>query len=334
MTARSTCPGQRGRRRQAGNAVQFGRGRIDRVDRAGEAAGHDAAQDDPPDRAEPPARADDGDRGRRQDVPQAGHVGRPFPLGHRVPVGAEGGVGLAGGQRERKVVHTVREGAVHLQPGVGEHPQHGRVLAQRVRGNGAAPAAAGHRDQVLQQQRADAAGMHVVGDREGDLGRPGPGIVALEGAAADQLAAQHGEQRDVVRPGLAADPACLPFGRHRAQAEEAQVEVVRGHLGVQVPHRVEVLGPGGPDLDRRAVGQQSVGAGLARCAHVGLPRVLQWLAMSDLTRITGFVSLVGGHQRADPLRFANRELTPARAGMTVAAPSWAAIYGGVFRLRL
>ena len=39
MTARSTSLGQRGRRRHAGNAVQLGRARVDRVDRAGEAAG-------------------------------------------------------------------------------------------------------------------------------------------------------------------------------------------------------------------------------------------------------------------------------------------------------
>ena len=263
-------------------------------------------------------------------MPQAGHVGRPLPLGHRVTVGAEGGVRLPGRQREREIVHAVGQGAVRLQPGVGEYPQHARILAQRLRGKDADAAAAGQRDQVLQQEHAGAAVVHVVGDREGDLGRLGRGIVTLVAAAADQLAVHQDEQRDVVRRGRAADPACLPLGRHRAHAEEAQVEVVRGHLGVQVPHRVEVLGPGGPDLDRRAVGQQSVGAVLAGCAHVGLPRVLQWLAMSDLTRITGFVSLVGGHQRADPLRFANRELTPARAGMTVAAPSWAAIYGGVF----
>ena len=263
---------QSGRRRQAGNAVQFGRGRVDRVDRAGEAAGHDAAQDGPPDRAVPPAGADDRDRGRRQYVPQAGHVGRPLPLGHRVTVGAEGDVLLAGRQREGEVVHPVGQGAVRLQPGVGEHSQHERVLAQRLRGEGAQAAAAGQRDQVLQQQHADAAVVHVIGDREGDLGRAGPGsVVALVAAAADQLAVHHGEQRGVVRRGLAAEPARLPFGRARAHAEKAQVQTVRGQLLVHLPHRVEVLRPRGPDLDRAAVGQQSVNAGLGVCAHIAPP---------------------------------------------------------------
>jgi hypothetical protein len=57
--------GQSGRRRDAGNAVQFGHGWVDRVHRAGEAAGHDVAQDGPPDGAGPPAGADDRHRGRR-----------------------------------------------------------------------------------------------------------------------------------------------------------------------------------------------------------------------------------------------------------------------------
>ena len=262
------CPGQSGRRRDAGNAVQLGHGRVDRVDGAGEAAGHDAVQDGPPDRAGPPAGADDRDRGRRQHMPQAGHVGRPLPLGHRLTVGAEGDVLLAGRQREGEVVHAVVQGAVRLQPGVGEHPQHGRVLAQRLRGEGAQAAAPGQRDQVLHQQHADAAVVHVIGDRKGDLGRPGRGSVALVAAAADQLAVQHGEQRGVVRRGLTADPARLPFGRARAHAEEAQVQTVRGQLLVHLPHRVEVVGPRGPDLDRGAVVQQSVNIRLGVCAHI------------------------------------------------------------------
>ena len=40
---------------------------------------------------------------------------------------------------------------------------------------------------------------------------------------------------------------------------------------MQVPHRVEVVRPGGPDLDRGAVGQQAVHTGLGVCAHVALP---------------------------------------------------------------
>jgi len=183
---------QRGRRQQATDAVQLRRMRVDRVDRAGKTAGDDALQDGPPDRSGAPARADDRHRGRHQHVPHTRHVGGPLPHGDRIAVGAQGGVRLVGRQRERQVIHAVHQGALRLQPGVGEYPQHGRVLAQRLRGKGAQPPAAGQRDQVLRQQHADAAVMHVIGDRKSDLRGPGPGPGPLVGAAADHLPVQHG----------------------------------------------------------------------------------------------------------------------------------------------
>ncbi len=292
--------GQGGRRRDAGHALQFGHGRVNRVHRAGEAAGHDVVQDRPPDRAGPPAGADDRDRGRRQHVPQAGHIGRALPRGHRVTVAAQGDVGLVGGQREGEVVHAVGQGAMRLQPGVGENSQHKRVLAQRLRGEGEQAPAARERDQVFHQEHADTAVVHVIGDRKGDLGRARRGIVALVAAAADQLAVQQGEQRGVVRRGRTADPARLPFGRTRAHAEEAQVETVRGQLLVHVPHRVEVVRAGGPDLDSGAIGQQGVHAGLGVHAHVAspFPRLLRRLTMPNLPALRAIGSRSTGTGRA------------------------------------
>ena len=238
--------------------------------------------------------ADDRDRGRHQRVPHARHVGRPLPYGDRIAVGAQGRVRLVGGQRERQVIHAVHQGALRLQPGVREYPQHGRVLAQRLRGEGAETPAAGQRDQVLEQQHADAAVMQVIGDREGDFRGHGPGAGLLIGAAADYLPVQHGQQRRVVRPGLAAYPARLLLGHQRAHAEEAQVQVVRGHLGVHVPHRVEVLGPRGPDLDRGAVAQQSVSAVLRVYAHAALPGLTAGSPHRDPVRIIGYGSTKRG----------------------------------------
>jgi hypothetical protein len=105
--------GQRGRRRQAGDAVQLGRVRVDRIDRAGETSADDVAQDGPADRAGAPARPDDRDRGRGQHRPHARHVGRLLPYGDRIPVGAQRGIRLAGRQREREVVRAIGQGAVH-----------------------------------------------------------------------------------------------------------------------------------------------------------------------------------------------------------------------------
>ena len=146
---------------------------------------------------------------------------------------------------------------------------------------------------MLQQQHADAALMQVIGDREGDLRRPGAGAGLLVGAAADHLAVQHGQQRRVVRRGLAAYPARLLLGNQRAHAEKAQVQVVRGHLGVHVPHRVEVIGPRRPDLDRGAVAQQRVNAVLRVHAHAALPVLPPARHARDLVRIIGY----GGTKR-------------------------------------
>lgn len=68
--------------------------------------------------------------------------------------------------------------------------------------------------------------MHVIGD----LGRPAPVTSQFVGAAADHFAVQHGQQRGMIRAGLAAYPAGLLIGRGRAHAEEAQVKVVRDIL--------------------------------------------------------------------------------------------------------
>jgi len=201
-------------------------------------------------------------------VAQAGHISRPFSLGDRITVSVNVGVALAARQREPQVVHAVFHGAVGPQPGVGEHLQHQRVLRQRLGGEGTDTPAPGQRDQVLQQQRADTAVMHLIGDRQGHLRQPGPVTGQLPGAATDHVAVQHGQQREMIRAGLAAYPAGLLLGRGRAHTEKPQVTVVRGHLGVQLTHRGEILRPRRPDLDRGAIGQQSINAGPSSYVHI------------------------------------------------------------------
>ena len=252
--------GQRGHRRQAAHAFQLAATRVDRVDPAGEAAGDDVPQDRPAGRAGAPTRADHRDRRRGQHMAQAGHVSRPLPLGDRVTISAQGGVGLVSGQRELELVHPVRQRTLRLQPGIGEHLQHELVLVQRFRDQGAYPLGAGQRDQVLQQQRADPALMHVVDDRESDLRHRMAAAEPLVGAVADHLAVQHRQQRGMIWCGLPAYPARRLLSRGRAQAEKTQVQVVAGHLLVHVPHRIEITGPRRPDLHRGPIGQQSVSA--------------------------------------------------------------------------
>ena len=56
---------------------------------------------------------------------------------------------------------------------------------------------------------------------------------------------------------------------------------------MHVPHRIEIVRPCGPDLDRGAVGQQSVGTRPGLCVHVA-PRLCRRLTMPHLTRIMSY----------------------------------------------
>ena len=192
-------------------------------------------------------------------MPQARYACRPLPFGDRVTVGVKAGVVFAGRQREADLIHTVRQGAMRPQPGVGEHLQHGRVVTERLRLKGADSPAARQRDQMLQQQRADTATVHVIGNRHGDLRRPGAAAHQLVAAAADHLTRQHRQQRGAARPGLAAYPARFLLGRDPARAEKAPVQILRGHLGVHLPHRIEIIrarGTGSQSWSHRSAGRR------------------------------------------------------------------------------
>ena len=102
-------------------------------------------------------------------MPQAGHVSGPFPFRDRITISADAGPVLAGWQREPDLVYPVRQRMLHPQPSIGEHLHHERVITQRLRDERAHPAAAGQRDQVLEQQCADPPVVHVIGDRHGNL---------------------------------------------------------------------------------------------------------------------------------------------------------------------
>ena len=121
---------------------------------------------------------------------------------------------------------------------------------------------------MLKQQRADTALVHVVGDRQGDLRCPQPLVHYLIAGAADHLPVQHGQQPGMVRRRLAAYPLCLLLGRGPVDGEEAQVEVLPGHRGVHVPHRIEIAGPRRPDRDSGPVGQQGVATRPGVLTHV------------------------------------------------------------------
>jgi hypothetical protein len=111
------------------------------------------------------------------------------------------------------------------QPGIGEDAEHGGVLDKSGGSEGVQPAEPAHRYQELQQQRGDAAAVHVIGHRERDLGRAsGPG--GLVARHSDQPAIQPGQQRHVIGAGRTAYAPGLLAGRAAAEAEEPQVQVL------------------------------------------------------------------------------------------------------------
>ncbi len=255
--------GEVGRLRQVGDGwdgahAEDGRCvRVDRVQPAAEAGPDHVSQDRVPDPAGFAAGADDRDRGRLQQVPQAGDVGEALAHRHRVQVAVQLLVGLVGGQREGRLDHPFEDLSPRGQAGVGEHPQHRDVVGQRLRGEGAHAAEPRSRDEVIEQQARDAAPVHMVGHRERDLGDSRL-VSRLVAGDPDQLISEPGEQREVAGIGRPADARGLPARRLRTQAEEAQVGVGLRHLRVHLPDGVLVLRPCLPDQDRRAIGEQRV----------------------------------------------------------------------------
>ena len=252
--------GERADRRHAPDRFHVGRVRINRVDPALVTSGDDVVQDGAADRAHPAAGADHGHRTGLEHVPQARHVGAALPVRRRVQERVPARIGVIA----RQVAGELDDASVQLapgaQPGVPEDPLHLGVLRQDGGGKGGDAPEARVRHEVLEQQGSDAPVVHVVGHRDGDL-RPGPVVVDLIAGDADNLVAAQRQQRGVVGPGRPADACGLLLRGELAGVEETQVGVIGGHSLMHRPDRRQIIGPGGPDLDRCPVGQQCVDAG-------------------------------------------------------------------------
>ncbi len=200
-----------------------------------------------------------------EQVPQARDLGPAGADRDNVQVAVEP-LGVGSGQGERQLDDAVGELLLHRQAGVGEDPLHRVVVRQRLgfeRGQVVLPAG---RHQVFEQERGDAAPVHVVRDRERHLGAIGA-TAHLVGRHPDQLTGQQGQQGDVVVGARAGDPGRLALGRARAQVEEPEIGVIRGKVRVHLPDSLEILRPGLADLDRAAVGEQRVRRVVSGRAH-------------------------------------------------------------------
>ena len=219
-------PGQVVNRRHARRPLHGLGMRIHRIDRPGEAARHDVAQDGPAGGAAASARAHHGDRPRLQQRAQARHIRPAFPARHGLQVTAQPVSIFAAGQGEGQLDRVPGYPPLRRQAGVREHPQHRRVLRQRLRGEGPQAALPCLPDQMLEQQAGDTAAVHVIRDSERhlrDAGLPG----RLVGGDAGQPAVLPGQQRHMLGIRLAADPSGFLLGHARAHTEKPQVHVVR-----------------------------------------------------------------------------------------------------------
>jgi hypothetical protein len=193
-------------------------------------AGADVVEDGPARCARPPAGADHDDGLRREDMPQAGGVGAALAPGHRLQERVKRGAAVVSRERDRHLGHAIVVVTLDREPGVGEQVQHRGVLGQHLRGERGHALAPGGRDQMLEQERRDTTVVHVLGDRERDLGaRRRSLLVGGDVIAGDarHLAGRQREQRNPALRARPADPLRLVFGRQRAEAEEPQVDVVR-----------------------------------------------------------------------------------------------------------
>jgi hypothetical protein len=156
--------------RIGGDPLDLARLRVHWVDRAREAGAHEVRDERAADRSRVARRADDRDGARLEEAPHALGGGME-PAGE---CGFPRAVRLLGRERQ---VHDARVArALHDEPRRGEHVQHLVVLAEDVGAELLDPGAPRDAEEVVEQDRADAAPLVRVGDRERDLGgarRPG-----------------------------------------------------------------------------------------------------------------------------------------------------------------
>jgi hypothetical protein len=195
---------------------------------AGEAAAHDVAIDGAADAVPAVRGADDGDRGGGEQRAQRGHGGDVRAVGPALLVA------LGRAQVEREVDLAV----VGLAPGVEararEDPEHRAVSGHH--GGVEAGDRARRRDlgELLEQSRGQAAAVHLVGHREGDLG----GRRLVEAVVAGDGDNPPVEVRQQCHPGVAVGVGVV--ARHDVGASEA-VEAQVAALGRErVEERLDV----------------------------------------------------------------------------------------------
>ena len=254
--------------RHAGDVTAL---RVDRVHGPHEVVGQQVAEDLVAEAAPLPTGADHRHRRRADEALDRPGLG---PLRSLV----DRGLGL--GRRLEPQLHlddAVAERAGGLEPDLVEHGQHAAVAGQHLRGQAPEPDLTGRHHQPLEQHGGQPPPVvGVVGD-ERDLGLvpAGPAVVA---GHADDLAAEHGHQAEVVEVVDLREPVELPCAQPGHRAEVAEVDALPRLAVVERLHERGVGRPHRADVHGAPVGQRDIGlpagrvGGLVRhAASLGRP---------------------------------------------------------------
>ena len=200
--------------------------RVDRMRGPCEVAGQDVAEQLAADRAAPRRGADHGHARRREERRQRGGDGQV--------VAAVDALEVAGGRldRHRDLGDAALVLALDREARALEDAQHRAVVGQHLREEAADPQLARLLRELLEQPRADALALQLVGHREGDLGA---GRIAQPHVAAqrdDPLARRVGDR---ARQGAALEPVGIEHRLHQprrrlGEAVEAQIAALVGEV--------------------------------------------------------------------------------------------------------
>ena len=233
--------------------LDLARARVDRVDRSSEPGPLQVRDQGGADRARPPRRSDHGHRAR---VEQRAHA-----LGRRDPLARVGRLAgtlrLLGGKGEMH--HAGLGGAGDHEAAGGEDLEHPVVLAEDVGLELAHPAGASDADEMVEQQRADAAALVLVGNGERHL--RGGRLAGQHGVAADpddpllSVLEQGGHQGDFLDEVEPRELVELRVGESPLGAEEPVVHRARSQALEVIEQPLAVVGPDGADVDRATVAE-------------------------------------------------------------------------------
>ena len=179
-----------------------------------------------------------------------------------------GAVAVGGSDREADLDLTAAELTCDVEAGVSEDAEHGSVLRQDLGDETLDADCAGARRQLLQEARANAASLQLVGDGEGDLGdgrvtqtgKLGEGDDARGGSVADD-----GDERVSV---LRLREQVLDQRPVDARtAVEARVQALRGQLAEEGEECVAVWRLWLAQSQRRAVAEDDVDGTVGTSSH-------------------------------------------------------------------